>query len=194
MMRKARIVSVLTVLFAGAWGLISGTQTWLHVALKNVTDAGLEVAGGAAIAMLTPFSLAALALGAALSIVGPIARVVLGLLAVAIGSTMLVLNISLIVGDKADAVAPTVSAATGISGHNSTAVLVSTITQTPWVWLALISWVLLVAAGLFVAVTGRKWPASGRKYAATQVTHHSEGPLDAVDSWDELSRGDDPTS
>jgi len=45
-----------------------------------------------------------------------------------------------------------------------------------------------------VLTTWRRWKVGGRRYrtdAPTDAPH--DGPVDAVDSWDELSRGSDPT-
>lgn len=194
MMKRARSLSVFGILIAGAFGLIASTQTWFHVSLRDVAASDLTVAGSAALALLTPLSLAALALGIALSIVGRVVRYVFGVIAAAIGVAMLVLTVPLVLGTPISAVAPTVSEATGIAGDASVAELIAAITPTVWPAISAIAWVLLVLCGGFVLATAGKWPQSGRKYAATQHAHIDEGPLDAVDSWDDLSRGDDPTS
>lgn len=193
-MKRARSLSVLGILLAGVIGLIASTQTWFHVSLRDVAASDLTVAGSAALALLTPFSLAALALGIALSIVGRVVRYVFGVLAVAIGATMLALSIPLVTGSPISAVAPSVSEATGIAGESSVADLVAAITPTVWPVIGTVAWLLLLACGIFVLATASAWPQSGRKYAATQHAHVEEGPLDAVDSWDDLSRGDDPTT
>ena len=60
-------------------------------------------------------------------------------------------------------------------------------------------------AGIAVLVTGTRWPTSSRRYRAArladadEVAGHDAGRRRAasdraIDDWDELSRGDDPTA
>jgi hypothetical protein len=75
----------------------------------------------------------------------------------------------------------------------------------------LIAGILGVLAGLAVAVTSNRWPGSSKRYQAVRfapadpesdlpVQHsadHRPPPENArdaaIDTWDDLSRGDDPT-
>ena len=87
--RRGRSITLLGFLLAGAIGIISSTQTWLTV---QRTDAGAEilVPGASALVLLAPLSLAVLALGAALSIAGPVLRLVFAILAgIAAGVSLL---------------------------------------------------------------------------------------------------------
>ncbi len=63
-MRRARSTAVLAMLAAGALGVIASTQTWIDVTLDDGAQQTLAVAGADALPVLTPLSLAALALGA----------------------------------------------------------------------------------------------------------------------------------
>ena len=74
----------------------------------------------------------------------------------------------------------------------------------PWPAVAIVGGVLLVLAGIAVLVTGTRWPASSRRYRAARLAdaddvagHDAGGERAAsdraIDDWDELSRGDDPT-
>lgn len=193
MIRRARSLSVLIVLGAGVLALIASTQTWFHVSLIEASTADLTVQGSAALALLTPLSLAALALGLALSIVGTGVRYVLGFIASCAGIVMLVQNVPLMFEAPMSALAATVSEATGISGDASIAALIEQATPTLWPAVAVIAWLLLFAGGVLVLLTASKWPAAGRKYSSGAARVASDGPLDAVDSWDNLSRGTDPT-
>jgi hypothetical protein len=77
--------------------------------------------------------------------------------------------------------------------------LVDDIALTPWPALTLGGWIVLLAAGAFVLTTARKWKGAGRRYRtdtpalATPPAASASAPLDAIDSWDGLSRGEDPT-
>ncbi|MCD2497412.1 Trp biosynthesis-associated membrane protein [Microbacterium nymphoidis] len=194
MIERARSLSVLAIVLGGGLGLIAATQTWLNVVVDDGANQALEVTGSAALPLLTPLSLAAMALGVVLSLAGRILRYVFGVIAVIIGAALLVQTIPLLTGVPLAAVAPAITAATGISGDDAVSALVGSVTLTAWPIVALVAWVLLVVSGVFVLLTGSRWRTGSSRYRSGAPQHHAEGPLDAVDSWDELSRGDDPTS
>ncbi|MFS2241352.1 Trp biosynthesis-associated membrane protein [Microbacterium sp. OR16] len=193
MLRRARMLGVLAFLLAGGIGIISSTQVWATV---QRADAGetLTVTGAVIYPLLAPLSLAVLALGAALSIAGPVLRHILAVLGVGAAFTLILGTAPLIGSAPIAAVAPAVTEVTGLGGEESVREVVAAVTATPWPVIALLCWVVLGLASLFVLVTARRWPAGGRRYRSTTGSaHRSSGPLDAVDSWDELSHGTDPT-
>ncbi len=195
-MRRARSSAVLAMLLAGAIGVIASTQTWIDVTLDDGAQQTLAVPGAEALPVLTPLSLAALALGAALSIVGPVLRYVFGALGVLVAAFVGFGTVQILFSTPVSATAATVTDATGISGTEAVASLVSGLSLTPWPTVTLIAQVVLFAAALFTLVTARRW-ASGasRKYRTAEEARTATGrPHDAIDSWDDLSRGDDPTA
>ncbi|MDT0118090.1 Trp biosynthesis-associated membrane protein [Microbacterium sp. PRF11] len=195
-MRRARSTAVLGMLLAGAIGVISSTQTWIDVTLDDGAQQTLAVPGAEALPVLTPLSLAALALGAALSIVGPVLRYVFGALGVLIAVFVGIGTAQILFATPVAATAATVTDATGISGTDAVASLVSNLSLTPWPAVTLLAQAVLAAAAVFTLVTGRRW-ASGasRKYRTGDEAGAETGrPHDAIDSWDDLSRGDDPTA
>ncbi|CAN7277323.1 Trp biosynthesis-associated membrane protein [Microbacterium sp. LjRoot45] len=195
MTRRLRSLSVLTILVAGAVALIASTQTWLDVTLRGTTNAPLAVAGAAAVPLLAPLSLAALALALALSIVGRILRYVFGGLAIAIGASLAVAAVRILVEQPVDAVAGAVTEATGLAGAETVRALVAEITSTPWPLITVVAAIALAAGGVATVVTAHRWPGAGRRYR-TETSDVAAGsrPHDAIDSWDDLSRGDDPTA
>lgn len=195
MIRRARTLSVLAILLGGALALISSTQTWLSVTLVQVTDEPLAVPGADAVALLAPLSLAALALGLALSIVGTVLRYVFGVLAVAIGLALIVSCARIAAEVPVDAVAAAVTTATGLSGTETVARLVAAITETPWPWITVSAGALVAVGGGFTLATAHRWRGAGRRYRTDPAAAVASGsrPHDAIDSWDDLSRGDDPT-
>lgn len=195
-MRRARSMAVLGMLLAGALGVLASTQTWIDVTLADGAQQTLAVPGSDAVPVLTPLSLAALALGAALSIVGPVLRYVFGALGVAIAAFVGVATAQVLFTSPVSATAATVSEATGISGLDAVADLVAQTSLTPWPAVTLVAQVLLAAAGVFTLATARRWrTGSGRKYrSGTAAAADASRPHDAIDSWDDLSRGDDPTA
>lgn len=191
---RARLVSVLSLLLVGAIALIASTQTWYSVALHDVTEHPLTVSGTAALPVLAPLALAAIAMAAALAIVGRVMRLIFGVLTLAIGVLLTALAAPLTFSQPIAAVASTVTEATFISGNSAIASLVNTITPTVWPAITLICGVVVCLAGLFILFSSRHWSTTGRRYsgsAATRVT--AAGPVDAIDGWDGLSRGIDPT-
>jgi uncharacterized membrane protein (TIGR02234 family) len=191
--RRARLLAVLLTLVGGAVGVISGTQTWISVVLADGAGEPLLVNGASALPVLTPLSLAALALGAALAIVGTVLRYVFAVIAIGIGGIVAVLSAIIAAVVPTTAVAAAVTAATGISGVEGVAALVESTAVTPWPVISVVAAVAVSAAGVLTLLTGRRWSGAGdRKYRAAARTDGSR-PHDAIDSWDDLSRGDDPT-
>jgi hypothetical protein len=193
LVRRGRSLSVSGFLLGGAIGIISSTQTWLTV---QRADAGADilVPGASAVPLLAPLSLAVLALGAALSITGRALRLVFGVLA---GATALLLGwttLQLLLTAPVSAVRSTVTETTGLAGGDALSDVVKAIVPTAWPVIALVGWVVLLAASVVVLHTGRAWKKGGRRYATDAApSTPTAGPVDAVDSWDELSRGTDPT-
>lgn len=201
MLARARLVAVVSIVLTGAIGVISSTQTWLTVVLDDGAQHALAVPGASAIPVLAPLSLAVLALGGALSIVGLVLRIVFGGLTVAIAAVLGILTAQIAFAPPVAAVASTVTSSTGITGAGAVAALVLRIDGTAWPWVTLLAWMVLLAAGVFTLVTARRWRGTGRRYrtdaverATAEAGQAASRPHDAIDSWDDLSRGDDPTA
>jgi len=64
--------------------------------------------------------------------------------------------------------------------------------MTAWPILALVAGALLIATGLLVVATARRWPGATRKYQTVRLAP-ADGARTSVDDWDALSGGDDPT-
>ena len=211
MIRRARLLSVVIVVLCGALGVISSTQTWLTVELQDAAHHVLDVPGASAVPVLAPLSLAVLALGAALSIVGTALRYVFGALAFFIGAVLAWLTARVVFEHPVSAVASVVTDSTGIAGEESVAGLVASISATAWPAMTLAVWALLIAAGAFVLATAHSWSRTGRRYRTDHAAkaaptggsaaHAGDGPRPhdaagsrAIDDWDDLSRGEDPTA
>lgn len=190
--KRGRSLSVSGFLLAGAIGIISSTQTWLTVERGGAGEAIL-VPGASALVLLAPLSLAMLALGAALSIAGKPVRLVFAVFA---ASTALFLGwstLQLLLAEPFGAVAATVTEVTGLAGDEATHDVVASIVPSAWPYIALVGWLILLAASVVVFATWRGWKAGGRRYRTENDDVPHDGPVDAVDSWDDLSRGTDPT-
>lgn len=193
MRRRGRLYAVLGFLLAGGIGIISSTQTWVTVVRADAGEP-LAVAGGVAMPLLTPLTLAVLALGAALSIAGPALRYVFALLGLGGAVALIAGTLPLVVDPPLGAVAPALTEATGLSGERTLRGIVDGLEPGGWPVAALGAWVVLVLACVLVLATAHRWKAGGRRYEQAGEAHHAAaGPLDPVDSWDELSHGTDPT-
>ncbi|WEK59816.1 MAG: Trp biosynthesis-associated membrane protein [Candidatus Microbacterium colombiense] len=191
--RRGRSLAVSGFLLAGAIGIISSTQTWITVERADAGEAIL-VPGASALVLLAPLSLAVLALGAALSIAGRVVRLAFAVLGAASAVFLGWSTLHLLIAVPESAIAPTVTEVTGLAGTAAISDVVRSAVPTAWPVFALIGWVILLAASVLVLVTWRRWKAGGRRYrTAPEAAAPQDGPVDAVDSWDDLSRGTDPT-
>ncbi|GAA1950601.1 Trp biosynthesis-associated membrane protein [Microbacterium deminutum] len=198
-MRRARMIAVMSTLVIGAVGVVSSTQTWLVVTLGGAAVHTITVSGAAAIPVLAPLSLAVLALGAVLAIAGLVLRYLFGALTVVIAAILAWLTATVAFTHPTSAIAGAVTAATGITGADAVAALVGRVYATAWPLVALAGWILLFAAGALTLATAHRWRGSGRRYRTdapnpVAATAPSSRPHDAIDSWDDLSRGEDPTA
>ncbi len=191
-MTAARLKLLLIVAGAALGGLVllSWTQSWFSLGL----DGGklLGVPGQAAAPGLSALGLACLALAGALAIAGRVLRTVLGVVETLIGVAVLVTAISAITAPVA-ASASTITAATAVSGKESIAAIVVTISESGWPWLAVATGAILTVVGVMVVVLSPRWPGPTRKYESTEATTADDAttPLSA---WDSLSGGSDPTT
>lgn len=196
-MRGARglknLTLVLGIVLSGLL-LLAWTGTWftLHLRPTDTTSSVLAVTGDVAAPGLIGLALAGLALVAALAIAGRVFRVVLGVLELLIGLTT-VLSSLLALGDPVTASTAAITKASGISGARSVADVVTSVTVTAWPALGVVLGALLALLGLFILVTGHRWPVGSRRYQPVRLERDDEDSS-RVSDWDRLSGGGDPTS
>lgn len=191
--RKSTVVFGTVLLGAAAFGLT--TRTWLDVVLPQaaVNTPDIAVAGSEAATAVTAFAVVAVAAALAASIAGKVARwIIAGVLVVAgIGVTYASLAV---IQDPAQAAAGAVGKAIGVSGSDG-----AEIALTPMPYLAAAAGVLIVLAACWFAAASRSWAAS-RRYAVQPATgaaakgESTQPPIDEIDSWDRLTKGEDPTN
>ncbi|MET1052528.1 MAG: Trp biosynthesis-associated membrane protein [Mycetocola sp.] len=192
--RRVKYVVIIASLALSAITLIAWTQTWLDVTLVDGSaTASVTVDGDTAAPALAALALAGLALTGALAIAGTIFRIVLGVLDALLGACIALSAVLVLTGPVAASEAA-VTTATGIAGSESIADIVSGTSMTLWPIVTLAAGILLTLTGIAIVVTGRTWPSSSRKYSAVRLEPVDGNAMpDAVDSWDDLTRGDDPT-
>ena len=194
--RKSTLVLAIAALALAVFG--TTTQTWLTVHLDPAQlgaafDAqdGLQVQGSKAATTVTALALVALAGGLAVSIAGRIGRWVITVL-ILLAAAGIVSAAAVVIADPLAAAQGSIAAATGITGSDVQ------VDVTVFPALAVVAGALLGLGALLVIPAGRYWKMR-TKYdtaatgAAAGGSAAPAGPADEIDSWDRLSRGDDPT-
>lgn len=170
------------------------TQTWITVHLDPAQLAqgatgqdGLPVQGSTAATAVTALALVALAGGLAASIAGRVARWIITAIVVAASAGIVAAALT-VLADPLAASQGAIAAATGIAGSSAQ------VTVTAFPVLAVVAGVLLGLGALLIIPASRYWKTR-TKYdtAAAGRSAAPAGPADEIDSWDRLSRGDDPT-
>jgi uncharacterized membrane protein (TIGR02234 family) len=188
---RLKLVSLALVGVLAALVLLAWSQVWFSVTVVDGDSEGhYEVAGDMVAGALPPLALASFALVLALAIAGPVFRVVLGALEALLGVTVIVVT-SYVLSDPVAAFAGDVAERTGDAGIEHLRELVTDVGTTAWPVLAIVAGALMAVLGVAIAVTGHRWPRSGRKYSRSRL--EPAAGATPVDEWDALSEGDDPT-
>ncbi|WP_427132351.1 Trp biosynthesis-associated membrane protein [Pseudarthrobacter sp. S9] len=197
--RKSTLVLAIAALAMAVFG--TTTQTWLTVHLDPTqlgaavtSQDGLQVQGSKAATTVTALALVALAGGLAASIAGRIARWVITAI-ILLAAAGIVGAAAVVLADPLAAAQGSIAAATGISGSSVK------VDVTAFPVLAVVAGSLLGLGALAIVPAGRYWKSRTKYDAAAGAATGSgtagdvaqAGPADEIDSWDRLSRGDDPT-
>lgn len=210
--RKGIVIMGTVLLAALAFG--TTTRTWLNVTLPatDVVTPDVAVAGSDAATAVTAFAVVAVAAALAAAIAGRIARWIIAVILVISGVGVATASFR-IISDPLQGAAGAIGKAIGVSSAEGTVV---ELTAVPYVALAV--GILIALAGVWLGLAGRHWVTS-RRYAAapapapsdrtavdgssagaqdsTAASHAAEdrdsAPVDEIDSWDRLTRGEDPT-
>jgi hypothetical protein len=202
--RRFKSLTLLAALVLSGLTLLVWTGQWYSLTLRESPTANpvLSITGDVAAPALIALALASIALVAALAIAGPFFRAVLGVLQVLIGFTV-GLSAMLAQANPVKASEAAISAATGVGGAKSVAALVTSVSPTAYPVIAIVVGILTMALGVFVLVTGRRWPGSSGRYRqpvrlesteASDAAVEGDSAATAVSDWDSLSGGGDPTS
>ena len=183
--RKGTVVLGGVLAAAAAFG--TTTRTWLEVTLPqaDVQTPQVAVAGSDAATSVTAFALVALAAALAASIAGRVARWVISVVLLLSGLGVMIAS-WVVIRDPQQGAAGAIGEATGVTGGAGIEVHMNAMP-----WLAAAAGALIVLAGLWLAIAGRHWKTS-RRYTTAADTADGE-PIDDIDSWDRLTRGEDPT-
>ena len=184
-----------------ALATLAWSQVWFTITEIDARPLhpGLDARGSEVAPAVLALGLVSLAAVAGLALAGRVFRLILGVLVVVIGVTMMATTI-VTMASPLPALTPTITELTGVAGAAARdLVRPEAITMTPMPWLAVLAGAGLAATGVLVTWFGRAWPASGRRFEARfdDADGGRRAPADtargAVDAWDALSSGDDPT-
>jgi Tryptophan-associated transmembrane protein (Trp_oprn_chp). len=158
---RVRSIAVLAIIFGGALATIASTQTWLDVTLRAGATDPVAVSGAGALALLTPLSLATLALGLALTVVGVALRYAFGAVATVIGATLAIGAARVALSHPMDAYATAVTKATGLSGDAAIADLVAQVAGTAWPYVAAVAGLSIGIGGILTLATAHRLAFGG---------------------------------
>ena len=191
-MTRGRAVLVLLVLGVAGFGLAA--LPWLNLTVPTViARQEVGVSGSTAVPVISAASLAVLAAALAVAIGGTWVRRIAGAALIVLGLLVSATTVRLLIDPEPVAR----SAASAVSG---VAQIDGGITVTPWPYLTVVLGV-LVAAGGVVVLTARSWTSPVRRYErggragapAAAPAPAAEPRVQAMDDWDALGRGEDPT-
>lgn len=184
--RKGNFVLATAIFALAVFG--TTTQTWINVRLDPAATANAElhVQGSKAATAVTALALVSLAGGLAASIAGKVSRWIIAAIIVLASAGILIAAVT-VLADPLGAAQGTIAATTGISGGQAAA------SSTAFPVLAVVAAALLALCGGLLPLAGRHWKARTKYDVGGRAVLAGSGPVDEIDSWDRLSRGEDPT-
>lgn len=186
--RRAYLGTLALLAAGGGLALFASSRPWGTATLPSalsVTET--TVSGGDLLPFAPAVSLVALAAVVAVPAVRRLGRrVVGGVLALAGAALAVVAELTVL--DLEDRVAEWVASSPGAAGSAE-----SVSTAPGWGLATAAGGVLVLLAGLVIAVRGPSWPAMGAKYDRPERRRPAPREAGARETWDALSRGDDPT-
>lgn len=220
--RKGTVIMA-AVLF-GIAAFATTTRTWLNVQLPRtaVQTPDLAVSGSDAATAVTAFAVVAITAGLAASIAGPVARWIVSVILLVSGVGVAAASYT-VISDPVQGAAGAIGQAIGVSGATGTVVTLTALPWVALVsgilialtgiWLAVASrgwkssrrYAPAPAAttpsgnaetGSAEAGTAKPGNAPAAAGTGTAAADDEAGPepIDEIDSWDRLTRGDDPTN
>ncbi|MFB9376337.1 Trp biosynthesis-associated membrane protein [Kineococcus gynurae] len=194
---RERAVLLLLGLAGAVVTLAAGAPVWVRAQVRTAVGVAEVVADGRSAApVATALGLVGLAAVLASLIGRRFARTVAALLLLAAGAGVVTAS-ARVPGEAAAAVAGPARQAASVTSAE-----ISGLRVAPWPWVSAGGGVLLVLAGTGVVLRSRRWatPARASRFerdaAIVRAAGPGAGPTAAEDpaaTWDELSRGSDPT-
>lgn len=194
-MRLSRRAVVLAALVLAAAVLAVGAPTWVAADVPTVIGARrVEVAGSTAAPGLMAAALVVGAAGLALGI-GRTAGSVIGAVALVGAGGLAAAAVVGFLGAPEDAVLGAAAEVSGVRQIDGAA------TVAPWPWVAIVLAGALALLGVLALAAARSWTTAGRRFerpapagrGRSTSTEATEARTRAMDDWDAVGRGEDPS-
>lgn len=195
----SRPVAVTGVLAGAGLVLLAAGRTWASQRVTGVPGAEVVTRDGRAAApVVTAAALVAAAGALALVLAGRVARRAVAVALLLAGLTVAAATIP-VLADPGAAVAPAVAAATGQAGPGTGAAVAGGARSGAWPWAALAGAAVIGAGAGLTLLRGGSWGTGSRRFDPTDPTGGpgaapGGGAGGGPDTWDALSRGEDPTA
>jgi uncharacterized membrane protein (TIGR02234 family) len=187
--RRARgelAVSVLLLVVGGVLGLAATSQPWAEVSgTDGLAEVTLVVTGRDLLPLNPAVALLTFAGVVAVAVLRSIGRFVTGtaLAFAGVGMALATLGVAREPATHVDAWA-----------FESGLTVSVIVTANPWVLWNGVAGLLIVAAGVLVAMRGSRWPTLGRRYERGSAGRQAADDSTSQHAWDALDRGQDPTA
>ena len=188
---------VLALLLGALLVLSAWTQVWFVFSIsEGVAASDVTVAGTDSRPLVSALAIGALAAIGAMLLAGPVARILILVALVLIGISGLGAVMSS-TADPAGAALSSLSSVLGVIDISAVTRAVTGVSITPWPWIAVVGFSLLLVSALVGIVATRHWGNPTQRFnrpeIGTSSTSHQNAEIADGDSWDSLSRGEDPT-
>lgn len=188
---RARGVSLALSVAGCGLALMFAGQTWV-VAQRSDGGADIHAAGSQLLGSITPVTLAVLLLSLALTLVPATLRRLLAITALVALAVLVGMTLAVVIAPTAFLGSTAIRGITGLSGDPTQYIEAVHVTATPYI--AIVAFVVAIAGGAIAAWTSPRWPDRGQVAKAATVRAEKSRHAKRIETWDELSSGDDPTS
>ena len=190
--------NAVVILIMGAVLVFAGwSQNWatLHIAAADVRVSTLSVTGQESTVLPAGLALVSLATGLLLLTAGRFLSYAIALVNTLVSAGLFVTCIRFAVSPP-EFLLKQLSARSGISDVDALIELVGAQSLGGGLIVTFLGAVVLVVGSVLVLVGSRSWKPRKSRFerASTATNPMSSGPVTTIDAWDEMTRGDDPTS
>lgn len=191
-MRRRSVAIIALAALAGTL-LLAWSQPWFVVELAPGTGVSgrVDISGSSAAGGLAALALALLAIAGVLALAGPRLSRILGVLIAVLG-VLGVAVVTPVVLDPSAVLERAIGPLIGLGGAGAGQAVAGQI-ATAWPIVGLAAAAATVLVGGAILLLGGSWRRGGRKYDRSSSSSSAGAGHSAVDSWDALSQGDDPT-
>ncbi len=188
---RARSLSLLLSVVGGGLALMFAGQTWL-TAHRSDGGTDVSVTGAQLLGVLTPATFAVLLVALGIMFVPASLRRLLALALLAAIGVLIGLAIVVASNPSGFLDSAAIRTATGLTGDPASYISSVDLTAMPWLTVGAFA-LALIGAGLAV-VTSPRWPDRGQVAKASSERAAKSQHVSRIETWDELSSGDDPTT